>query len=135
MSDWEIGFAEDLAHVAAMADANTQEALERVARVWQPMWRARLIELLSEVSADLNEVPQLSGRVELRLNGDDIAFALDPAHTPHRDPDAVFASDGEADARISLRVSEALKERVTAAAAADGMSVNTWIARALDRAV
>ena len=42
------------------------------------------------------------------------------------------AEDGTS-ARITLRLSEALKTSVEAAAAREGVSVNTWIVRALGR--
>lgn len=141
MSDWEIGFAEDLASVAAIADSDVKETIGRIARVWQPMLRNRLLELMTVVGAELSETAAMPGDVELRVTGDDVSFAV--IHHESEPQSADFAStratsDGEpadADARISLRINEALKERIAAAATADGMSVNTWIARALDREV
>ncbi|NBU30222.1 MAG: toxin-antitoxin system HicB family antitoxin [Actinobacteria bacterium] len=133
MSDWEVGFAEDLASVAAIADAAVQEPLERISRVWQPMLRARLMGLLAEISADLNDLPDLPGHIDLRLVGDDMFFAMDVP--PSHERESEVAPSNNADARISLRISETLKDLISAAAAADGMSVNTWISRALDREV
>ena len=49
------------------------------------------------------------------------------------EPSSATAEDG-ASARITLRLSEALKTSVEAAAAREGVSVNTWIVRALNRA-
>ena len=43
--------------------------------------------------------------------------------------------DGDASARISLRLSEALKADIEAAAARDGVSVNTWLVRAAGAAL
>lgn len=136
MSDWETGFVEDLAHVAAIADKDTQHAIEAVVKVWQPMLRNRMLELLSTLGAELSDSSALGADVELRIAGDDVHFAIaatdDDADAyrplPHSEP-------GDADARISLRISESLKQSLSAAAAADGMSVNTWIARALERAI
>ena len=51
---------------------------------------------------------------------------------PSAPPPAAGGED--ASARITLRLSEALKAAVEAAAAREGVSVNTWIVRALGRA-
>ena len=136
MSDWEAGFTEDLASVAAIAEPSVQQSIDRFARVWQPMLRTRLLEMMTAISAELTESNAVAADVELRVAGDDVSFtvaasgadsdAISDAH--HRDA-------GDADARISLRIGESLKERITSTAAADGMSVNTWIARALEREV
>ena len=48
------------------------------------------------------------------------------------EPAPAAAEDG-ASARITLRLSETLKVSVEAAATREGVSVNTWIVRALNR--
>jgi len=134
MSDWEVLFAEDLAHIAAVADESTQATLERIAQVWQPMVRMRLLSMLSALAADINTLPEGAGLVDLRITGDDVTFVRqdNPQVAPVDEP---VGETGEADSRISLRISEHLKDRITAAAAAQGMSVNTWIARTLDKSI
>ena len=134
MSDWEIGFADDFASLAALAEPSTQDALERVATVWQPMLRSRLTSLLSQVSSELGEIPGI-GRVELRLQGDDITFVVEAEAVAPEPGWVPTSTPGDADARISLRISEPLKDRISAAAAAEGMSANTWIARVLEREI
>ena len=57
-----------------------------------------------------------------------VSFLLAGRHTFN----AAAAEDGHT-ARISLRLPEALKTAVEAAAAREGVSVNTWIVRALTR--
>lgn len=141
MSDIEVGFAQDLASIATVADPEVHKALERIAGVWQPMLRQRLLELMSLVAADLSGTVGIAGHVELRVSGDDVSFSV---VSEDLDPVAVVAAGSvsdapaetpESEARISLRLSERLKDRIAADAAADGMSVNTWIVRALDREV
>lgn len=61
------------------------------------------------------------------------------------DPELVYVDDEPAEpleagdqgygARITLRLPESLKSRIDAAAAANGVSVNTWLVRALGRAL
>jgi predicted HicB family RNase H-like nuclease len=48
-------------------------------------------------------------------------------------PDTVEAAESTFDARITLRLPESLKSRLEAAAAAGGVSVNTWLVHALTR--
>src|SRR6266581_3925741 len=50
-------------------------------------------------------------------------------------PAADSAADEAGTARVTLRLSEALKTRVEAQAAADGLSVNSWLAHAAIRAL
>ena len=52
----------------------------------------------------------------------------------HPGPAAAPTGEGdEQSARITLRLGEALKSRLEEGAAADGVSVNTFIVRALER--
>ena len=136
VSDWEVGFAEDLARVAAIADPTVQQAIAKVAEVWQPMVRNRLMELLTTIGAELSDSPGLGGVVDLRIAGDSVSFTLTPEETDGNEtPTSPPSEPADADARISLRISESLKERIAVAAGRDGMSVNTWISRALEREV
>lgn len=136
MSDWESGFVEDLANVAAIAGKDTQHTIEALVRVWQPMLRNRMFDLLSAIGAELSGNSAMSADVELRIAGDDVTFAVTSTNDEADAGRSLPRSEpGDADARISLRISDSLKQSLTAAAAADGMSVNTWIARALERAV
>ena len=53
----------------------------------------------------------------------------------HPPPAERRGDDGDASARISLRLSEALKSEIDPAAARDGVSVNTWLVRAASAAL
>ncbi len=83
---------------------------------------AVLSEATTQVSAELPD-----GDVELRLAGDDLSFAY------VAEPSPATGADGEPSARITLRLSEDLKQRIEARAAAEGLSVNTWVLRQLER--
>ena len=80
-----------------------------------------------EVSAQLP-----SGHVEIRLSGQDPAFVY--VGEEHQQAETAAAEDGVT-ARITLRLPEALKASAEAAAAREGLSVNTWLVRALARSV
>jgi hypothetical protein len=78
----------------------------------------------AEVSAELP-----GGRVEIRVAGDDVGFAyVEDARAA-----GGAAESGELTARITLRLSEGLKARVEEGAGREGVSVNTFIVRALER--
>lgn len=119
----------DLAAQAALGGDEVAEAGRRLAEAAGPALQLRLQDLLAEVVLELNaQLPD--GHVELRLAG--------------RDPQLVYvgqapgaSSTDEAaadlDARITLRLPEALKAAVEGAADREGISTNAWIVRALKR--
>jgi predicted HicB family RNase H-like nuclease len=65
--------------------------------------------------------------VEIRLVGDDVEFAYVEEHRPTAE------GDGDLSSRITLRLSEQLKVKVEASASREGLSVNGWIVRVLER--
>ena len=87
----------------------------------------RFVDALSEAAVELNDkLP--SGHVEVRLAGQDpeLVFVGD-------EPETVSTPEDGHTARITLRLPDALKLTIEAAAASEGVSVNTWIVRALSR--
>jgi HicB family len=87
---------------------------------------ARLLEVLGQLAAELGEsLPEQS--VEVRLVGDNAELVVGAAGAREPEP------EGEADARITLRLSAQLKARIEAASAREGVSVNTYIVRALSQ--
>lgn len=121
----------DLNAVAAVGDEQTAQTAERIGIALEGALALRLVDAFSTVAVELNsQLP--NGHVEVRLAG--------------RDPELVFVEDAPqpteapapedgATARISLRLADSLKDQVEAAAAREGVSVNTWIIRTLARAV
>jgi|SRR5947209_7077147 len=120
---------EDLADLAAVGDESTARAAELLAVALAPALARRMQEALAEAAADLS--PQLDrGRAEVRLAGGDLELVyVDEAPPPREPSEEAFA------ARITLRLPESVKSGVEAAAAADGLSVNTWLVQALRRLV
>jgi HicB family len=118
---------EDLARIAAVGDEHTAHAAELLALALESSLGRRLQEALGEAALELSaQLP--GGRIEVRMAGGDPELVFVP------DEQAEQASSDEAlDARITLRLPEALKRRVEDAASRDGISVNTWIVRALVR--
>ena len=118
----------DLTAVAELGDETTAEAAGRLVLTLQASVGLRLLDALSEAALELNEkLP--SGHVEVRLTGQDpeLVYVSD-------EPEASAAGTDEAyTARITLRLPEALKGVIELAAGREGVSVNTWIVRALSR--
>ena len=120
---------EDLAAAVALADSEaSREAGSRLAQALEASLQLRLLDLLSDAALSLNA--QVPGRVEVRLAG--------------REPELVYVEEEQAEpaaapgddaltARITLRLSESLKAQIEVAAAAESLSVNSWIVRALAR--
>jgi hypothetical protein len=132
--------SDHLEAAAALGDERTREIATGLANAAAPAVRLALLGALSEaadeITTELLEVPG-SPVVTVRLDGGDAvvdvrvaetAASDEPAPEPRRD-------DGEPSARISLRLAESLKSDVDAAAARDGVSVNTWLVRAADAAL
>ena len=121
----------DLTAVAAVGDERTAQAAERISLALEGSLALRLVDAFSAAAVELSaQIP--NGHVEVRLAGRDPQLVFVEEDT--REPDAGAGDDG-ATARITLRLSDSLKDQVEVAAASAGVSVNTWIVRALARAV
>ncbi len=118
---------EELASVASLGDENTQRAAQLLAAALESGFARRLQEALTEATLELGE--QLDGaHVEVRLAGGETQLVVVGESDPGTAPTGEDFS-----ARITLRLPESLKARLEAAAARDGVSVNTWIVQALSR--
>src|ERR671924_301816 len=96
----------DLAAVAAVGDEETAAAAERLIQALRGSAGLRAFETMGGAALDVGG---------------------EPAETP-----ALGAEDGLT-ARITLRLPEGLKRELEAAAAREGVSLNTWLIRALAR--
>jgi hypothetical protein len=122
---------DQLATGAALGDERTQQIAGTLASAATPAVRLAIMSALAaaadEITAALLDLPG-APTVAVRLDGDEVRIEVlggEPEPAP-----ATRADDGEPSARISLRLSEALKSDVEAAAGREGVSVNTWLVRA-----
>ena len=126
MSSVVDGLLSDVTAVGELGDAQVADAAERIAAVLARSLPSRILDLLSEAAGELaRELPQ--GHVDIHVGGDDVELVYvddDPA-TPE--------SDAELNARITLRLSDQLKARVEESASRQGLSVNGWVLRTLER--
>lgn len=119
---------EDLARIAAVGDESTARAAELLAVALESSLSRRLLEALGEAALELSTQLE-DGRVEIRFAGADPELVLvrEEADEPPSSPDEALT------ARITLRLPDALKQRVEDAATREGVSVNTWIVQSLSR--
>jgi hypothetical protein len=118
---------DDLARIAAIGDESTARTAELLTAALEPSLARRFQEALAEAALELSG-QMARGHVEVRVAGaePELVYVEEPEVEPPE-------SSGEASARITLRLPEALKAQLEAAAAAGGVSVNTWLVQALGR--
>ena len=119
---------EDLARVAAVGDESTARAADLLAVALESSFGRRLQEALAEAALELSSHLE-RGRVEVRVAGGDPELVYVDEH--ESEPAAVHEEAFAA--RITLRLPESLKERLEAAAGANGVSLNAWLVQTLNR--
>jgi HicB-like protein involved in pilus formation len=119
----------DLAAVAALGGDAVAEAAERLTQAIRGSAGLRLMETLGEAALEISvQLPE--GHVEVRLAGPDPQLVY--IGSEQAEPPAVQLEDGLT-ARITLRLPESLKRDLETAAAREGVSLNAWLVRALQR--
>jgi hypothetical protein len=132
------GLRSDVVSVGELGDDTVADVADRIAEVLGRSIPSRILDLLSEVAAEVSAgLPE--GRVEIRVAGDDVDLTyVEDAPARAAGPEGAGGGDvgGDRDrdmsARITLRLSESLKTRVEEGAAREGISVNAFIVRTLE---
>lgn len=147
---------EDLVSAAGAGDEQTQRTAALLGAAIEPAARLALMNALSDLAAEVTAA--LGDRVvEVRLDGRDVGVAVtgeppaEPTPEPAAEPGWGRASGGPtgfpgfagfaggADAgdisRITLRLVEQIKNQAEQAAAAQGVSLNSWVAQAVQGAL
>ena len=126
-----------LVDAAANGAEETRATAERLAAGLDAATRLVLLDALSaavgEITRDL-----APGSVDLRLRGREVEFVVSQPTVETDGDEAPVASvdlDDASTSRTTLRLPDALKARVDEAASADGLSVNTWLVRAIAAAL
>lgn len=122
-----------LVDTASNGAEETRAVAERLAAGLDAATRLVLLDALSAAAGEITR-DLAPGAVDVRLRGREVEFVVTQAST-EPDADERSASPVEIDdvstSRTTLRLPDALKARVDDAAAADGLSVNTWLVRAV----
>ena len=117
----------DLAAMAKSLDPALGEQLTRLLPLSSGVVSVRLLEVVTELSAELSQVLP-AGRVEVHLASADTPELVYVETEP---PPAAPAGDDGEQARITLRLPQGLKEQAERAADAAGMSLNAWLVKEL----
>src|SRR5215470_18434050 len=137
LSPYVEGLRRELGSLTRFASDDVIEVAGKLADALDASVRLTLLEALSAAAAEITT--RLDDAViDVRLTAGEPEFVItnvpQHAHQPP-EPAADASAEDTGSARVTLRLSEALKARVEAQAAADGLSVNSWLAQAAIRAL
>jgi HicB-like protein involved in pilus formation len=137
LSPYVEGLRGELGSLTRFASDDVVQVAAKLAEALDSSVRLTLLEVLSAAAAEITT--RLDDTViDVRLSAGEPEFVVTavpqhPGEEPGPTPET--AADEAGTARVTLRLSEALKARVEAQAAADGVSVNSWLAHAAIRAL
>ncbi|WP_410593867.1 toxin-antitoxin system HicB family antitoxin [Amycolatopsis sp. lyj-23] len=134
---------EDLANTAAAGDEHTRRAAALLSSALEPAVRLTLMNALADLAAEVTAA--LPGQVvDVRLDGRDVRVVVTgtaeettsratPRDTTPPPPSSPI--DGGDISRITLRLVEQIKGQAERAAAAQGVSLNTFVSQAVQGAL
>jgi predicted HicB family RNase H-like nuclease len=136
LSDYIGMLRRELSSITRFAGEDVTRTAEMLADALESSVRLTLLEVLSAAAAEITTSLE-DTVIEVRLAGGEAEFVVSPSGAePEAEPAAPGPAESAEDmARITLRLSEPLKARVDAAAAASRVSVNAWLIRAVARAL
>ncbi|MFW2513965.1 toxin-antitoxin system HicB family antitoxin [Demequina sp. SO4-13] len=127
---------EQLLATSAAGTPKTREAAERLTTALAPAVHMMLVEALGEAVEEISRELE-PGAVDLRVRGKGVEFVVTAPgaalaeERDEADAQAVAAAlADDAISRTTLRLPDALKARAEVAAAAEGLSLNSWLVRA-----
>jgi predicted DNA binding CopG/RHH family protein len=129
----------ELTAITKFAGDDITRAAEMLAESLDSSVRLALLDVLSAAADEITA--SIDGAViDVRLSGTEPQFVVTVTGDEHANGQAEQPLSGEAaeeagTARVTLRMPESLKSTVEAQAAAEGLSVNTWLVRAVSRAL
>ena len=133
----------DVTAAAAVGGSDVTRAAELVADALDPALRLVLLDVLTDAANEVTAA--LDGAtVDVRLRGrepelvvtQDAVFHPPVPPTPPLPPvPPLPPGEEEGMSRLTLRLPDGLKNRAEQAAAAEGLSVNNWLVRAVTRAL
>src|SRR5882724_7850078 len=125
------GLQSDLRELAQLGGDELVQAAQRLEGAVRQSATLRLIDALTQVALEVSsQLP--NGHLDVRLAGQDPELVYVEEEGEERQ--AQTAEDGLT-ARITLRLPDSLKVALEKAAEGEGVSVNTWLVRALQRSV
>jgi hypothetical protein len=138
LSDYVGTLRSELASITRFAGDDITRAAEMLAEALDSSVRLTLLDVLSAAAEEITTRLQ-DTVIHVRLSAGEPEFVVTAAaaHVPDEPPGQSLPDgcDDTGTARITLRLSESVKARIDAAAAASGISVNGWLAHAAVRAL
>lgn len=140
----------DLLQAAALGDDNTQRTAAALATAVEPSIRLALMSALAQMAGEITGELQSSSdaTVDVRLEGNDVKVSVSHPvdHGSHTDrspgaPDAdsswgqAMKDAGSELSRTTVRLFQDLKSQAETAASDQGVSLNTYISRAVSDSV
>ena len=124
-----------LAQAAEHGSEETRAAAERLSAQLDAAVRVVLLDALAAAAGEITR-DLAPGSVDVRLRGRDVEFVVSAADAGADErPAHPVDLDDVSTSRTTLRLPDALKAQVDEAAAADGLSVNAWLVRAVATAL
>jgi len=146
LSPYIASLREDLATAASVGDDNTRRTAAALSGALEPAARLAIMNALSDLAAEVTA--SLDDRVvEVRLDGRDVQVVVtgdsppsDPSdsHDEPRQREVPLRGFGDATgdiSRITLRLLDELKAKAEQAASTQGVSLNTFVAQAVQGAL
>ena len=127
---------EDLASAAAAGDEQTRRTAAALGAAIEPAARLAVMNALADLAAEVTAA--LGDRtVDVRLDGRDVRVAVsdDTSTAPPEPPRGFGGADAGDISRITLRLVEQIKSQAEQAASAQGVSLNSWVAQAVQGAL
>lgn len=128
----------DLTRAAAAGTEQAQQTAGLLGAALEPAIRLSMVDALSAMAAEVTAAWG-EGSVEVRMHGREpqivVAAPLDHPAEPDPAPARPGSRDGDADdgalARLTVRLPEPLKSRAEQQADQEGVSLNSWMVRAV----
>lgn len=142
LSPYITSLREDLTATASAGDDQTRRAAAVLSGALEPAVRLALMNALADLAAEVTT--QLPDHVvEVRLDGRDVRVVVTGTGSPEREPKPAPppppppapGEGGDNIARMTLRMVEQIKGQAEQAAAAQGVSLNTFISQAVQGAL
>lgn len=136
LSEYVDALRAHLTTTAAAGTEATRETARLLADTLEPAIRLTVTDAMAAMAAEVTSAWD-GGAVDILIRGRDPEVVVTPAPAPEPPTPPTPPADAPADdtdgsvSRISLRLPEALKSRAESAAAAEGVSLNTWLVRAV----
>jgi HicB family len=134
LSEYAESLRRELTSITRFAGEDVARAAEMLAETLDSSVRLALLDVLSaaadEITASLD-----GATIDVRLTGMEPEFVVNVTQNRTEAFGEASGADEAGNTRVTLRISDAMKARVEAAALSTGVSVNAWLVRAINRAL